>query len=46
MARPIRIEFEGALFHVMARGTARQNIFLNDADRQKFVDNLDRIARR
>lgn len=36
MARPLRIEFEGAFYHVMARGNARQDIFLGDADRQSL----------
>ena len=35
MARPLRIEFEGALYHVMARGNARADIFLDDDDRQR-----------
>jgi len=46
MARPLRIEFEDAFYHVMARGNARQDIFLNDADRVKFIDNLGRVAKR
>jgi len=46
MARPLRIEFEGALYHVMARGNAQADIFLDDEDRQAFVDNLDRVCRR
>jgi hypothetical protein len=29
MARPLRIEFEGALYHVTARGNARADIFLS-----------------
>ena len=32
MARPLRIEFPGALYHVTARGNARADIFLDDAD--------------
>ena len=44
MARPLRIEFEGALYHVMARGNAQTDIFLDDEDRQAFVDNLDRAG--
>ncbi len=28
MARPLRIEFSGALYHVTSRGNARQDIFL------------------
>src|SRR6056297_1753228 len=46
MARPLRIEFEGAFYHVMARGNARQNIFLNDGDRQAFLENLGRVSQR
>jgi len=46
MARPLRIEFEGALYHVMARGNARADIFLDDEDRQAFVDNLGRVCAR
>jgi len=41
MARPLRIEFEGALYHVMARGNARSDIFIDDEDRQLFIDNLE-----
>ena len=46
MARPLRIEFEGALYHVMVRGNARADIFLDDEDRQAFVDNLDWVCGR
>ena len=46
MARPPRSEFEGAFCHVMARGNARQDIFMDDADRQRFIDNLGRVAKR
>ena len=46
MARPLRIEFEGALYHVMARGNARADIFLEDGDRQVFVENLGRVCGR
>lgn len=46
MARPLRIEFEGALYHVMARGNARSDIFLDDEDRQVFIDNLGRVCGR
>ncbi len=46
MARPLRIEFEGALYHVMARGNARAAIFLNDEDRRAFLENLGRVAKR
>ncbi|MDE2155707.1 MAG: transposase [Xanthomonadaceae bacterium] len=46
MARPLRLEFAGALYHVMARGNAREPIFLDDDDRAAFVDNLGRVAHR
>lgn len=40
MARPLRLEFAGALYHVTARGNARQKIFLADEDRHGFLDLL------
>jgi len=46
MARPLRIEFEGALYHVVARGNARSDIFFDDEDRQVFIDNLERVCGR
>ena len=36
MARPLRIEFAGALYHVMARGNARETIYRDDDDRLAF----------
>ncbi|MDM8007704.1 MAG: hypothetical protein QUV05_16310, partial [Phycisphaerae bacterium] len=33
MARPLRIEFSGALYHVMSRGNDRRAIVRDDADR-------------
>ena len=37
MARPLRIEFPGALYHVTSRGNARQDIALDDEDRAAFL---------
>jgi hypothetical protein len=42
MARPPRIEFPGALYHVASRGNARQDIFLSDEDRVRFLQQLER----
>ena len=42
MARPLRIAYPGALYHVMSRGNARQPIFLDDIDRHSFFKNLER----
>ena len=40
MARPLRIEYPGAYFHVMNRGIRGENIFLSGKDRKVFLDGL------
>jgi REP element-mobilizing transposase RayT len=40
MARPIRIQYPGAVYHVMARGSHGQEIFQDDQDRQRFLETL------
>ncbi|MGA2751153.1 MAG: transposase [Verrucomicrobiota bacterium] len=40
MARPLRIEFAGALYHVMARGNQRRVIFRDDKDYVRFLETL------
>ena len=42
MARPLRIQYENAYYHVTCRGNARARIFLNDYDRKAFIDLLQR----
>ncbi len=44
MARPLRIEFPGALYHVISRGNERRAIVRDDADRRKRVDWLRRTV--
>jgi len=48
MARPLRLEFAGALYHVTARGNERRAIFLGnlDTDRTVFLDALAQTAER
>jgi REP element-mobilizing transposase RayT len=46
MARPLRIEFEGAWYHVMNRGAGRKAIFRNDADRRHFLKLLQELCER
>jgi len=46
MARPLRIEYEGALYHVMSRGNRRQAIFEDDKDRSSFLDFLETTCAR
>jgi len=40
MGRPLRIEYEGAVYHVTARSNARSDIYLSDSDRDLFLDVL------
>jgi hypothetical protein len=40
MARKLRVEYPGAIYHVMNRGDRRKAIFLDDADRERFVATL------
>lgn len=42
MARPLRLEFPGALYHLTARGNARQPIFVDPTDRHTFLHLLGR----
>jgi REP element-mobilizing transposase RayT len=44
MARPIRVEFPGAVYHVMARGNERREIYRDDRDRRRFLDTLGQAA--
>lgn len=44
MARPLRIEFPGALYHVTARGDRQEAIFDDDRDRQVFLKILSEVV--
>lgn len=46
MARPLRIEFAGALYHVTARGNAQADIYEDDADREQFLTLLQHTVSR
>jgi len=46
MARPIRIEYEGAFYHVTARGNERRKIFFSGNDYAKFKDYLGEAKRK
>lgn len=43
MVRPLRIEFEGALYHLTSRGDRKETIFEDDADRQRFLGILKNV---
>ena len=44
MSRPIRVEFGGAVHHVTARGNERQNVFLDDEDRQEWLSAVEEMS--
>ena len=46
MARPIRIEYDGAIYHVTSRGNARKRIYKDEIDRLIFLDVLTAVNRK
>ena len=46
MARPLRLEYPGALYHVTARGNARARIYLDDQDHHRFLELLAAVCER
>jgi REP element-mobilizing transposase RayT len=42
MARPLRIEFDGAFYHITSRGNSRNNIFFENNDYLMFLDENQR----
>jgi putative transposase len=40
MARPLRVEYEGAMYHVIVRGNERRAVFLDDSDRERYLRRL------
>jgi putative transposase len=45
MPRQLRLEYEGAVYHVMARGDQREAIYRDEDDRVAWIDYLDRACR-
>ena len=46
MARPLRIEYAGALYHVTSRGDRRENIYHDDKDRLMWLDVFSQVCSR
>ncbi len=46
MARQLRVEFEGAYYHITSRGNRREHIFFNKQDKEKFLEILKRTKDR
>ena len=44
MARPLRLEIPGGLYHVTSRCDRRENILLSDTDRQRWLDLLGEVC--
>jgi len=42
MARPLRIAFPGAFYHVIVRGNQRQDIFFDNQDREAYLERVKR----
>ena len=46
MARPLRLEFAGALYHITSRGNRREDIYLTDDDRKAYLSTLEKVCNR
>jgi REP element-mobilizing transposase RayT len=46
MSRPWRIEYEGALYHLLSRGNGDSDIFVDDKDRSRFLDAVGEMSER
>jgi REP element-mobilizing transposase RayT len=46
MARPLRLEIAGALYHVTSRGDRREDIYLDEDDREAWLEVLGRVCER
>ena len=44
MARPLRIEFAGALYHVTSRGDRQESFYESDPDRERFLIVLPEVC--
>ena len=46
MARKLRIQYPGAIYHVMDRGDRREAIFADDADRERLLETLTEVCQK
>ena len=46
MARPLRIEYSGAFYHVTSRGNERKRVFKSQRDRERFLSYLESATER
>src|SRR5213082_1852069 len=46
MARKLRVQYPGAIYHLMNRGDRREEIFCDDYDRRRFLETLDEACQK
>jgi REP element-mobilizing transposase RayT len=46
MSRAWRIEYEGALYHLLSRGNERSDTFFDERDRQRFLDTIEDMSQK
>jgi len=46
MARPLRIEYAGAVYHITSRGNEKKAVFKTDRDRELFLNTLQHVNKR
>ena len=46
MGRAWRIEYEGALYHILSRGNEQGDIFYDNTDRGRFLDTIGELSER
>jgi putative transposase len=46
MARKLRVQYPGAIYHVMNRGDRREDIFADDQDRSRFLETLSEACQK
>jgi REP element-mobilizing transposase RayT len=46
MSRPWRIEYEGALYHLLSRGNEGSDIFIDEKDRNRFLEAVGEMSQR
>jgi putative transposase len=46
MARKLRVQYPGAIYHLMSRGNRRERIFVDDADQRMFLKTLCEVCQK
>ncbi len=46
MARPLRIQYPNAMYHIISRGIGKMTIFHNDKDWKKFIHFMERVIKK